>query len=61
MSKSKRNKKENTGAPKQSADSGLSRGNPVAKHARKFNVGGPMRDRKKANARGERKHKGDWE
>ena len=32
--------------------------NPVAKHARKFNKGGPMRDRKKAMKRGEVKHKG---
>ena len=32
--------------------------NPVAKHAGKFNKGGPMRDRKKAMKRGEVKHKG---
>jgi hypothetical protein len=32
--------------------------NPVAKHARKFNKGGPMKDRKKAMKRGEVKHKG---
>jgi hypothetical protein len=32
--------------------------NPVAKHARKFNKGGPMRDRKKDDKRGYMKHKG---
>ena len=35
--------------------------NPVAKHARKFNKGGPMRDRKKAMKKGDRKHKGRYE
>ena len=32
--------------------------NPVAKNARKFNKGGPMRDRKKDDKRGYMKHKG---
>ena len=32
--------------------------NPVAKFSKKFNKGGPMRDRKKALKRGEVKHKG---
>jgi len=33
--------------------------NPVAKHARKYNVAAVHTDRKKAAKRGKQKHKGD--
>lgn len=32
--------------------------NPVAKNLKKFNKGGPHKDRRAAERRGERKHKG---